>query len=468
MKFTERYAKIFRYLLPTPFTIALLLTILTFFLALFLTKDSTTSYVQYSIDLLGEWEDGLWENGLMVFAMQMMLMLVLGHVLALSKPVDRLIRFMVGRIRTNAEAALWVSFLTILVSLFNWGLGLIFGAIFARKVAEKAVRSGLDINYPLIGAAGYIGLMVWHGGLSGSSLAKVAEKGHLREMMQGIYSKEQLLSLPTQIPFSETVFSNINLYSCLMLFILVPALFYWLGKQRLADLPTISFQESTNEEASDNTDKLEAIGAERLDQSKLFAYGLGTVILFYAVYKAYSSNGHSMGFITPNYINFFLLGLSILMHARFSNFLAAVDQAIGGASGILIQFPLYFGIMALMKSSGMVVMLSAFFVEISNEITFPIYTLLSAGLVNIFVPSGGGQWAVQGPIIVQATQDLGIPLSKSILALAYGDQLTNMLQPFWALPLLGITGLKAKQILPYTLLAMVLGFLIYLSALLLF
>ena len=138
-------------------------------------------------------------------------------------------------------------------------------------------------------------------------------------------------------------------------------------------------------------------------------------------------------------------------------FLKAIDNAIGGASGILIQFPLYFGIMGIMNSSGLVDVFANFFVTISNEITYPIFTMISGGLVNIFVPSGGGQWAVQGPIVLQSALDLGVSLPKSIMALAYGDQLTNMLQPFWALPLLGITQLKAKDILPYTIIIMLIG-----------
>ena len=109
-----------------------------------------------------------------------------------------------------------------------------------------------------------------------------------------------------------------------------------------------------------------------------------------------------------------------------------------------------------------------FFINISNEFTYPLFTLISAGLVNLFVPSGGGQWYVQGPIVIQTAIEMKISLSKSIMALAYGDQLTNMLQPFWALPLLGITGLKAKEILPYTLILMLVGFLIFSFALILF
>ncbi len=110
----------------------------------------------------------------------------------------------------------------------------------------------------------------------------------------------------------------------------------------------------------------------------------------------------------------------------------------------------------------------AFFVSISNETTFPIFTFISAGIVNVFVPSGGGQWAVQGPIIIEAAQQLGVDIPKCVMALAYGDQLTNMLQPFWALPLLGITGLKAKEILPYTLILLVAGSVIFITSLLSF
>ena len=108
------------------------------------------------------------------------------------------------------------------------------------------------------------------------------------------------------------------------------------------------------------------------------------------------------------------------------------------------------------------------FINISNQKTYPIFTMLSGGLVNIFVPSGGGQWAVQGPIILQSALALDVSIPKSIMALAYGDQLTNMLQPFWALPLLGITQLKASDIIPYTILIMLLGLIIFSSCLLIF
>ena len=178
--------------------------------------------------------------------------------------------------------------------------------------------------------------------------------------------------------------------------------------------------------------------------------------------------GAGLSFINLNYINFLLFGLGILLHTSFFKFTNAVQEAIGGSVGIIIQFPLYAGIMGIMKYSGLGVEVSQAFVSISNTTTLPIFSFLSAGLVNIFVPSGGGQWAVQGPILMDAAQTLNVSVPKTIMALSYGDQMTNMLQPFWALPLLGITKLKAKDILPYSALIMLVGMLIFIFSLLIF
>ena len=172
-------------------------------------------------------------------------------------------------------------------------------------------------------------------------------------------------------------------------------------------------------------------------------------------------------FLVPNNINLMLLGSALLLHGSFKRFLSAIDSAIGGASGILIQFPLYFGIVGIMTSSGLVELMAESIVAHASADTYPLFTFLSAGLVIVFVPSGGGQWSIQGPIIIQATEQLGLSLSDNIMAMAYGDQLTNMLQPFWALPLLGITGLKAKDILPWSVLIMLVGFVVFGIALLL-
>ena len=449
MNFTERFIKLFKSILPAPFTIATLLTGLTFLLALMLTNNSGKEL--YIINVLEYWEKGLWDGPLLIFAIQMMLMLVLGHVLALSSTVNTLIEKVTVYCNSTANAAALVTFFTLLVSLFNWGLGLIFGAIFSRKVGENALKNNIKINYHIVGAAGYSGLMIWHGGISGSAPIKIAEENHFLANKMGVISQ------------TETIFSNMNITISIILLIILPILMYLIGKSSKESKINIPKEENNNSES------LKLYGAEKLDHSKILAFIFGSIILVYCIYKSIlKTDNIDLSFINPNYINLMLLGLGILFHGTFINFIKGVNNAIIGASGILIQFPLYFGIMGIMKYSGMINIFSDFFVEVSNEFTFPIYTFISAGIINLFVPSGGGQWGVQGPIIIEAATQIGVPYWKAVMALAYGDQITNMLQPFWALPLLGITGLKAKEILPYTIILFLVGSFVFIGGLIIF
>lgn len=456
-KLTTSITILFKKYLPSPFTIAVLLTLLTMLLALVFMQPQPGE--NRLVAVLKHWERGIWNNGLLVFAYQMMLILVLGHVLVLSKPMDRLIISLTGYVKNTANAAVIVSVSTLLVSFFNWGLGLIFGAILARKVGEYAQEHTIAINYPLVGAAGYAGLMIWHGGMSGSAPLKVAETGHLQELMKNVSGDPALLHLPALIPTYETIFSWWNLLVFGALLLAVPLLLYVIGKK----IPPAKIRLKVYQ--LDRIGSKVRKGVEKLDYSKLFALFFGLLILLTFAFQ-YSPSMARFN-ITPNMLNFFMLGAAIVLHGNFSNFLNAVEEAIKGTSGILIQFPLYFGIMGIMSGSGMITRWSDFFVSIANETTLPVFTFFSAALVNIFVPSGGGQWAVQGPVIVASALKLGVSLPKAVMALAYGDQVTNMLQPFWALPLLGITRLKAKEILPYTLLIMFVGIAIFITGLLL-
>ncbi len=459
MKITKAIENIFKKYLPSPFTIAILLTLVTILLAIFFTRPTDTNVLDYTVEVLKFWEKGIWSNSLLVFAYQMMLILVLGHVLVLSKPISNAILKVTQFCKDTATSAAIVACATMLVAFFNWGLGLIFGALLARKVAEHAQRNNIQLNYPIIGAAGYMGLMVWHGGISGSAPIKINEDGHIVGIMKDVSSPEILSQIPNVIDYSQTIFSLSNLLIFLTVVIVISGLFYFLGKRSnptKINLPV--YQMDTEEEV--------ATKAEKLDSSKILAIAFGLIIIIAFSYR-YFNDIRALK-ITPNLINFFMLGLGIILHGSFKKFTNAVGESISDVSGILIQFPLYFGIMGIMSSSGMVTQISDFFVSVSTATTLPIFTFFSAGLVNVFVPSGGGQWVVQGPIVVESALKLGVPLPKAIMALAYGDQITNMLQPFWALPLLGITKLKAKEILPYTLIAMVIGSVIYIGGLLVF
>ena len=460
MKITKIIENLFKKYIPSPFTIAVLLTLLTIVLALVFTLPKNESIIGYSAQVLGFWEEGIWNNSLLVFAYQMMLILVLGHVLVLSKPMSNLILKLTKYCTNTANSAMLVSTTTMFVAFFNWGLGLIFGALLARKVAEDAQRRGIKINYPIIGAAGYVGLMVWHGGISGSAPIKINEKGHIKSIMEAVSSDMNLSKIPDIIDYSQTVFSWWNLLIFISVVLSVAATFYFIGRKAEStpiDLPEYKFDNDSNQPVEKS---------EKLDRSKVLGFVLGSIILITFFIRYYKDLGALK--ITPNLINLFMLGLAILLHNNFKSFTNAIGEAISDVSGILIQFPLYFGIMGIMKSTGMVTLISSFFVSISSATTLPIFTFFSAGLVNIFVPSGGGQWVIQGPVVIESALQLGVPLPKAIMALAYGDQITNMLQPFWALPLLGITKLKAKEILPYTLIAMFVGSIIYIIGLLVF
>lgn len=451
MKLADRIFYMLRNSLPSPLSIAILLTIVVFGVTCFTVTPVPNETVLSTVFNL--WEQGVWSTGGLVFLVQMMLMLILGHVLALTNLANQLINRLVG-VTNNPQLMVWlVCFATLLVSWFNWGLGLIFGAIFCRKIGEYAQLHKIKINYALIGAAGYSGLMFWHGGLSGSALVKVAEQGHLQSLAADKWS-----GLPSSIGFNETVFSGANLGVSLIILLVVPFLLMRFGKSNQA-IPS-GLLVVRNKLKHEQTQFL----AEKLDVANWFGFLIGGGVLLGIVFQFFSS-GKGWAFVTPNSINLTLLGLALLLHGSVKKFSTALDQAITDGAGILIQFPLYFGIMGLMSGGNLIEYIANFFVGFSSTESFPVWAFISAGFVNLFVPSGGGQWMVQGSIIIDACMQLGVPLKKGIMALAYGDQITNMLQPFWALPLLGITKLKAQEILPYTLLILLVGSVIYLLGL---
>jgi len=457
MAFTKTLEKAFEKYVPSPFVIAVFLTLFTIVLGLFFTKNTTDE--SHIVSILKFWKKGIWNSALLVFGYQMMLILVLGHILVLSKPMSALTDRITSFVHSTTSAVILVSITTMLVAFFNWGLGLIFGAIMARKVAEASLRRGFSINYPLVGASGYVGLMIWHGGISGSAPLKVAETGHLQALMQGITSKEMAAQIPDFIATSETVLSWWNLTIFGVLLLVIPITLYFLAKK--SDAKPIHFLKKV-----ESSEFEESVSSKHIENSKIAAISFGGLILVAFFVQYFDTLAKLV--ITPNMLNFFMLGLGIILHGSFSSFANALGEAISGVSGILIQFPLYFGIMGIMKDAGMVLMISNAFISVSNEVTLPIFTFFSAGLVNIFVPSGGGQWALQGPIVIESALQLGVPLPKMVMALSYGDQITNMLQPFWALPLLAITKLKAKEILPYTIILMLVGSCVFLLGLLLF
>ena len=432
---------------PDPFVLALGLTVLTAILALTVGfTDQAESDVSPVSQLFDAWwnDTGIWK--FLLFGMQMCLILVTGFALATSRPVKRAIQSFADIPNNSGSAAAMISVIAMLVGLINWGLGLIVGALLAHYCGRSLTRRSIPAHYPLICAAGYTGMLVWHGGLSGSApLTMTTEKGLSSVLPQEVIEQMAIKS----VPLGETIFSGLNVMVTIGLLILVPLTLYLLAPRSREDITTTSdlgiAEDDIDEHAEEPGDSVVAIGLNCLVGCALL---VGTVI-----YLFNSESG--FGRIGLNQINATMLGLGMLLHGSPRSYMRSIEDAARGCAGIIVQFPLYAGIMIMMSVSGLAGMIADLAVESSNQTTLPLLTFLSAGVVNFFVPSGGGQWGVQGPIALEAGAAAGIAPSTMIMSVAYGDELTNMLQPFWALPLLAITRIRAKAIVGYTAIVMI-------------
>lgn len=414
--------------LPSPFVFCVLLTLAVFAAAL----ASGQTFAQAS----GFWGKGLWS--LHSFSMQMALILVTGHVLAQAPVISRFLDGLAGRVTSPRGAIFAVTLVSLVACWLNWGFGLIVGAVFAKALARRVP----GVDYPLLVASAYSGFLIWHGGLSGSiPLALATEGAELLKMSGG--------TIQAAVPVSETLFSTLNLFIVFALLIGLPLI----NTLMLPKNPIVADPEKLHEKAPSQPRR--ETFAQKLDDSHVVAWilvGLGAAYL----YSHFSGSGFNLAL---NIVIGLFLFAGLLAHGTPERYGRAVEDSARGIAGIVLLFPFYGGIMGLMTGapeggSSLGALLSNWFVSISNAETFPVLAFLSAGVLNVFVPSGGGQWAVQGPIMLPAGVELGVSPVISAMTVAWGDAWTNMIQPFWALPLLGIVGLDARNIMGYCLMAL--------------
>lgn len=423
---------------PDPFVFAVVLTFVTL-LAGFVLTDAGP------LELAGFWQAGFFD--LLGFGMQMVLILVTGHALATSPPVHRGIQRLAGVPRTGPGAAAFVAVVAMGAALLNWGFGLIVGALLAREVAWSLESRGERVHYPLLGAAGYMGLLVWHGGLSGSAPLKVAESG---------------------ASLASTIGSPLNLTVNAALLVVVPLFLHRLHPRDPSTCLAVgSVAPRVPSPADANGGEGGPTFAGGLEGSRVLVVLL-VLLAAAGLWAAVASGRLTLERLALNDVIFVFLFLGLALHGSLRSYLRQVWEGARASAGIILLFPFYAGITGIMQSSGLVSVVSDAFARVSDSVTYPLFTFLSAGVVNLFVPSGGGQWAVQGPIATQAATEIGVPFSKTVMAVSYGDEWTNMLQPFWALALLGITGLKARHVLGYTILVLFVSAIVFSCALLVF
>lgn len=410
VKLVERY-------LPDPYIFVLLLTLVAAVAAIAVER-------QTPLAVLRMWGDGFW--GLLTFSMQMLLVLVTGFMLASSPPVKHILQKIAGTAKSPGGAIILVTLVSLAASWINWGFGLVVGALFAKELARL-----IKVDYRLLVASAYSGFVVWHGGLAGSVPLTIATEGH--------FSADQIGVIST----SSTIFAFFNLAIVVCLFIAVPLV----NRLMLPDE-----KDSVYVDPRLLDDEPEPVGritrpAEKLENSMPLALLVGVPGLLFLL-DHFLLRGGSLNL---NVVNFMFLFLAIVLHRTPRNLLTSLNEAIKGGAGIVIQFPFYAGIMAIMVQSGLAQSMSEWLVSFATANSLPFWSFISAGIVNLFVPSGGGQWAVQAPVMLPAAEALGADIARVAMAVAWGDAWTNLLQPFWALPVLAIAGLKAKDIMGFCL-----------------
>jgi len=437
-------SRIMERIVPDPFVIAILLTLLTAVASLIWGDYGGDSQFGGLIDAWSNSNSGLW--ALLAFAMQMCLILVTGYALATTALVRKCIDGIADIPQSTGSAAATVGFIACVAGLVNWGLGLIVGALLAREVGFSLQRRNIPCHYPLIAAAGFMGLLVWHGGLSGSApLTMTTESGAAKVI------PEQYLGSIETVLLSDSIGSSLNFFVSGGLLILAPLVLFFLAPKDASTFKPISVFKVDSANAEPIEKPTESI-PDKLNHSIAIALCIAAP-LFIALGRHVIE--HGLDKVGLNQIIMFMLALGVLLHRSPLRYMEAACKGATGCAGIMIQFPLYAGIMAMMAASGLMAALTEVFVANSTSESMPIFTMISAGIVNLFVPSGGGQWAIQAPVALESGMQLGIAPGKMVMAVAYGDQLTNMLQPFWALPLLAITGVRARDIVGYTAVVMI-------------
>ena len=433
-KFTNGCVKLVQRFLPDAFVFCIILTIVVFIAAMPVAGMNP-------IEVANAWGSGVW--GLLAFSMQMALVLVLGSALANAPAIKRIIVKLAGVPKKPAGAVAFVTIISAICCCINWGFGLIIGALLAKEVAKKI--KGLD--YRLIIAAAYSGFVIWHSGISGS-----IPLGMTALDVDGTVANTGG-AVTEVVPTSQTIFSAWNLIMVVAVVVVVAIVN---AKMHPDAKDVVSIDPKLLEDAPEAVEtkaKKDRTPAEKLENSMILSY---IVVVIGAVYLIYYfvNAGSILNALSLNIVNLIFLILGIAFHKTPIGYVKAIMESAESAGGIILQFPFYAGIQGMMVTAGsngvsLASAISNGFVSISTPRTFPVLCYLAAGIVNFFVPSGGGQWAVQGPIMMPAGLKLGVTPAVTAMGIAWGDAWTNMLQPFWALPALGIAGLGARDIMGY-------------------
>lgn len=419
--------------LPEPFIFAIILTLVAACLAMPICH-------QTPIEVVENWGGGVWN--LLAFAMQMALVLVCGSTLAAAPAIKRVISSLAGIPKTPAAAIALVTGVSAIACWLNWGFGLIVGVIFAKEIAKRLA----GVDYRLLIASAYSGFVVWHAGLSGSIPLTMATPGEaLSKATNGI--------LTEPVPVSQTILDYHNLIIvALVIVAIVITNSLMHPKNDIICVDPALLEEDSNQQINQSTDQRTLTPAQRMENSRILSWIVALLGFAYLIiHLGFRGGSFDLGSV----IMLFLF-LGVVLHGTPLAYVRAFGKAATGASGIILQFPFYAGIMGIITGVGASgicfgTVISNACISISTPTTYPLLTFLCAALLNMFVPSGGGHWAIQAPIMFAAGANLGVDPGLTGTAIAWGDAWTNLIQPFWAIPALAIAKLDAKDIMGFCL-----------------
>lgn len=433
---------------PDAWIIAVILTVLGYLMAFFLAPSAKPAGLPelkpaFDLDRAGVlifyWGRGFWV--LLTFAMQMSLIILTGYIVAVSPPFRRLLNWLAGLPKDPRSAIALMAFVSMALSFFNWGLSIVGSAVFARFMVKK--QRGVD--YRLLIAAAYLGLgTTWHSGLSASAPLLVATPGHFMEKQMGV------------VDITQTIFHpfNLILIAVIMLFLTVFTPLLHPKKEDVIEADPTLVQE---EEFTPPALPKDATPAEKLEHSPVINIIIGIVfglVFLWQYFGTPPANGQitlqiALSRVTLDTVNFIFLTLGILLHWTPASLLKAAKEAGGFIWGVVLQFPFYAGVFGIIQYSGLQDVIANWFVALANKSTYPAFIYWYSGILNYFVPSGGSKWAIEAPYVIAAGIKLGVPNALAVLTYAWGDMMTDIIQPFWAIPLLGVAKLNFRDIMGY-------------------
>lgn len=406
-------------IIPDSFVFCIILTLIVFILGLVLTGTSP-------LDMVNSWYSGLWS--MIAFAFQMSFMVICCGAAARSPQIEKLLMKVAKLPKSSGAAMALLLIFGLLSSLINWAFSLILTPILAMQLS-KHVKG---LHFPLMIAAGYSTMILgqcWCP--SASAYALLATEGHFMQDSLGVLSQ----NLTTYNPVNTVLFFILAIVTILVGVLTKPP------KEEI-----VMYEgDITNEIAVSETAKASnKTPADKMNNNRflMIIIGLaGLVVIGYSI--ATKGVIKSLNF---NFIIFLFLTLNTFLYNTPKKFVTAFKDSMKPATQVMMQFPFYGGIMGMMSGSGLTGVMANGLIQIATPKTMPFFSYLSASIVNLFVPSQGGQWIIQGPILTEAAQSVNAHMPTIINAFVYGDEATNLIQPLYIIPALSLVGMKLKNV----------------------